>query len=341
MRIIIDGFGGDNAPLEVLKGAARAKKELGVDITVTGDKDKIDACAKENGIDLSGIEIYHAPDVIDVCCDPAKILKEHKDCSMAAGLKLLRDGAGDAFVCAGSTGALVFGATFIVKRLKGIKRAALATVFPTAKTPCMILDVGANADCRPEMIAQFGVMGSAYMSKHMKIENPRVGLANIGSEPTKGREQELESYDRLSRAPINFIGNVEGRDIPLGGADVVVADGFTGNMILKTMEGMGKFFSMALKDMFKSGVSSSVGALLMKNSLMAFKKKMDYTEYGGAPLLGTAKPVIKAHGASNENAFFNAIRQAKIFVETKVIDEISSALAEIKAGESEEDGQAK
>lgn len=334
MRIIVDGFGGDNAPIEVIKGAIKANEELEVDITLVGDENKLSECAKENGLDISRLTVCHAPDIMEVCADPAKILKEYKNSSMAIGLQLLKDGEGDAFVSAGSTGALVMGATFIVKRLKGIKRTALATVLPTRKNPCMLLDVGANADCRPEMLAQFGVMGSAYMNKLMGVDSPVVALANIGAEPTKGRELELETYQRLSKAPINFIGNIEGRQIPLGDADVVVADGFSGNLILKTIEGMGKFFSGELKEMLGSGLGI-IGAAFLVKKIHAFKKKMDYSEYGGAPLLGTAKPVIKAHGSSDAKAFYNAIRQAKTFIETNVIDEISSALEEMKSQESE------
>jgi len=335
MRIIVDAFGGDNAPLEIIKGAAQAHAGLGVDITLVGDEEKIRSCARENAVDISDLAICHAEQVMDVCCEPTKILKEYSNSSMAVGLKLLKDGGGDAFVSAGSTGALVVGATFIVKRLKGIKRAALATVIPTKQSPCMILDVGANAECRPEMLAQFGIMGSAYMNKLMKVDSPRVALANIGAEPTKGRELELEAYKQLSAAPINFTGNIEGRYVPLGEADVVVADGFSGNLILKTIEGMGKFFSSELKGMFKSGVGSKIGALFLLKKINAFKKKMDYTEYGGAPLLGTAKPVIKAHGSSNAKAIYNAVRQAKEFIEANVIGEITSALDELNASKAQ------
>lgn len=334
MRIIVDGFGGDNAPLEVIKGSVRANKELGVDITLVGDSEKLKKCAEDNKIDISGVEIYHAPDVIEVTCEPSKILREYKNSSMAVGLKLLHDGEGDAFVTGGSTGAVTVGATFIVKRIKGIKRCALAMVLPTADKPCMLLDIGANSECRPEMLAQFAVMGSAYMNKLMGVEKPRVALVNIGAEPTKGRELETETYKLLENAPVNFIGNIEGRQIPLGDADVAVTDGFSGNLILKTIEGMGKFMSMSIKDMFKKGIGSKLGGLLLLKKLGAFKKKMDYSEYGGAPLLGTAKPVIKAHGSSNANAFFNAVRQAKIYVERNVINEISAALEELKSEET-------
>lgn len=331
MRIIVDGFGGDNAPLEVLKGAVLAVKNLGVEITVVGDTEKINTCAKENNIDISQLKVHHADTVMDVCCDPALILKEYSNSSMAVGLKLLKDGEGDAFVSAGSTGALVMGATFIVKRLKGIKRAALATVVPTIDKPVMLLDVGANAECRADMLLQFGLMGSAYMNKLMGVDSPRVALANIGAERTKGREVDIEAYGLLEKAPINFIGNIEAREVPLGGSDVVVSDGFTGNILLKTYEGMGKFMGISMKEMLTGGILSTIGALFLLKKVNAFKKKMDYKEYGGAPLLGTAKPVIKAHGSSDEKAFYNAIRQAKIFHETNVIGEFSEALASIKA----------
>lgn len=332
MRIIVDGFGGDNAPLEVLKGCVSAVDGLGVDITVVGDQDRINACAKENNIDLSKISLRHADGVMEVCYEPNKILKEYSGTSMAVGLKMLADGEGDAFLSAGSTGALLVGATFIVKRIKSIKRAALATVIPTANSAgALLLDCGANADCRPEMLAQFGVMGSAYMRSFMDLRSPKVALANIGAEPSKGRELELESYKLLQSAPIDFIGNIEGRDIPLGGADVVVADGFTGNLILKTIEGMGKFFGLGIKDIISGGLGTKLGALLLKQKIIDFKKKTDYSEHGGAPLLGTCAPVIKAHGSSDAKAFYNAIRQAKLCVENDLIGKITAGLDELKS----------
>ena len=331
MRIIVDGFGGDNAPLEVLKGAVQAVDGLNVDITVVGDENIIRECAKKNDIDISKLTVAHADGVMEVCYEPKKILKEYSNTSMAVGLKMLANGDGDAFLSAGSTGALVFGSTFIVKRIRGIKRPALATLLPTLKSNCLLLDCGANADCRPEMLAQFGVMGSAYMTRFLGLKSPKVALANIGAEPSKGRELELESYKILESAPVNFIGNVEGRDIPLGEADVVVADGFTGNLILKTIEGMGKFFSTSLKDMFSGGIGSKLGALMLLKKISAFKKKMDYTEHGGAPLLGTQKTVIKAHGSSNAKAFYNAVRQAKICIENDLVGEIERGLIELKS----------
>ena len=330
MNIVIDAFGGDNAPLEVIKGAIDAQKDFNIDITLVGDENTIKKCAKDNALDITSLKIKHADTVIDVCEEPTNVIKSKKDCSMAVGMQMLSDGEGDAFVSAGSTGALVVGATFIVKRLKGIKRPALATILPTATVPTMLLDSGANADCRPEMLVQFGVMGSAYMNKILGVESPKVGLVNIGSEPSKGRDLELETYKQLQEAPLNFTGNIEARQIPLGDCDVVVTDGFSGNLLLKLYEGMGKFFSGELKNVLTKDFKSKIAALMVLKNVNEFKKKVDYSEYGGAPLLGTAKPVIKAHGSSNARAFYNAVRQAKLFTETKVIDEITASLDTMK-----------
>lgn len=330
MNIVIDAFGGDNAPLEVIKGTIDAQKDFKIDVTLVGDENRIKKCAADNSLDISALKIKHADTVIEVCEEPTSVIKSKKDCSMAVGMQMLADGEGDAFVSAGSTGALVVGATFIVKRLKGIKRPALATILPTATTPTMLLDSGANADCRPEMLVQFGIMGTAYMNKIMGVKAPKVGLANIGSEESKGRELELETYKQLKTAPLNFTGNIEARQIPLGDCDVVVTDGFSGNLMLKLYEGMAKFFSGELKTLLTKDFKSKIAALMVMNNVKEFKKKVDYSEYGGAPLLGTAKPVIKAHGSSNAKAFYNAIRQAKQFTETKVIDEITTALDSMK-----------
>lgn len=336
MKIIVDAFGGDNAPLEVLKGSAIAVEKLDdIEVMLVGDEEKIKDTASKNNISLNKITIKHAPDVIEICEEPTSILKEKSECSMAVGMKALVAGEGDAFVSAGSTGALVVGSTFIVKRLKGIKRAALATIMPTAKNPTLLLDVGANSDCRPEMLTQFGIMGSCYMNKIMGIDNPTVALLNIGAEKTKGRALEIETYEQLSNAPLNFIGNIEARDIPKGECSVVVTDGYTGNIALKLYEGMGSFFSKTIKDMLLNGIKSKLAGLLVLKKVKAFRKQMDYSEHGGAPLLGTAKPVIKAHGSSDAKAFYNAIRQANTFAKTKVIDEISASLAAMTAKVSE------
>lgn len=330
MRIIVDAFGGDHAPLEVLKGCALAKEEYGVEITLCGDEEKIRACAKDNGIALDGMDILHAPAVIPVEADPTTLLKEYADSSMAMGMKALKNGEGDAFVSAGSTGALVVGASLIVKRLKGVRRVGLATVIQNANKFYLLMDAGANAECRPEMLAQFGVMGSVYMERLKGVKNPRVGLINIGTEETKGLELQLESYKLLQKAPVNFIGNVEARGLALGECDVAVCDGFVGNVALKLTEGLAKYFSNELKGMFMANLKTKIAALLMKDKIAAFKKSMDYKEHGGAPLLGASLPVIKAHGSSDAKAFKNAIRQAKEYVDNKVIEEMQNALHELK-----------
>lgn len=331
MKIIVDAFGGDNAPLEVIKGAAMAVEQLGVEIILTGNENKIKAAAAENNISLNGISIIHTESVIDIHEEPTSIIKERSDCSMALGLKALADGKGDAFVSAGSTGALVVGATFIAKRLKGIKRAALAPILPTDKGYMMLVDAGANVDCRPEMLVQFAIMGSCYMERVLKVNSPKVGLLNVGAEDTKGRDIEIQAYKMLQNAPVNFAGNLEARDMPNGDCQVVVSDGFTGNVALKLYEGMGSYFSHTLKDMLMSSFSGKLAALLIMKKVKAFKKKMDYSEIGGAVLMGISRPVIKAHGSSDANAFYNAIRQAKNCVDGDVIGEITRSLDMIKS----------
>ncbi len=329
MKIIVDAFGGDNAPLEVLKGCERAVRELGVEIILTGNQDIIKKCAEDNNISLEKTEIVHTEEIFDIHEEPSKIIKTGKNTSLALGLQYLRDGRGDAFLSAGSTGALVVGATMIAKRIKGVKRVALAPVMPSAKGYFMLLDAGANTECRPEMLAQFGAMGSAYMSSVMGVKNPRIALANIGAEETKGRELELESYKLLKNSPINFVGNIESRDIPNGDVDVVVADGYTGNMLLKLYEGMGRFFANKVKEIFSGFIGNLSGLLILKR-IKLFKKQMDYKEIGGAVLLGISRPVIKAHGSSDASAFFNAVRQAKKCVDSDVVGKITDYISAVK-----------
>lgn len=322
MRVIVDAFGGDNAPLEVIKGCARAVSELGVNVVLTGSRNKIEKCAAENGISLSGIEIEHTDDVFDIHEEPKEIIKSGSNSSMVLGLRLLSEGKGDAFVSAGSTGALVMGATFIVKRIKGIKRVAPSPVMPADKGSFVLVDAGANTECRPEMLVQFAVMGSAYMEKVMGVKDPKVGLLNIGSEETKGRELEIAAYKLLEESGLNFVGNIEARDMPKGEVQVVVTDGFTGNIALKLYEGMGSFFSKKLKWIF-SGLGK-IGAIVSLGKIKELRRQMDYKEVGGSALLGVKKPVIKAHGSSDATAFFNAVRQAKKIVDGNVIGEIES-----------------
>ena len=325
MKVIIDMYGGDNAPKAPILGAAMAAKELGVDIVAVGNEAEMRKICEENGI--SGFEFIDAPLVMPVCAEPTEVMKSYKESSLAVGLRALADGRGDAFVSAGSTGAIVVGATLIVKRIKGIKRAALASVIPGLDRSYMLLDLGANVECRPEMLCQFASMGSIYMNKLEGVKNPEVGLINIGAEESKGGELQKEAYKLLKESDLNFIGNVEPRDLPKGVCDVAVADGWTGNIVLKLTEGLVSAFGKKLKGVMMSSLLTKLGALTMKGALTDFKKSMDYTERGGAPLLGIAKPVIKAHGSSDPKAFMNAIRQAKTFYEQDVIGTISAAVA--------------
>lgn len=331
MKIIVDAFGGDNAPLEVLKGARLAAQEYGVEILLAGDRSEIERCAKQNSISLDGMEILDAQGMIPVEADPTTLLKEYENCSMAVGMRALKEGKGDAFVSAGSTGALVVGASLIVKRLKGVRRTGIATVIPNEKGCFLLMDSGANAECNSDMLVQFGMMGSVYMNKILGVNSPRVGLINIGTEETKGLDLQVETYHKLQNAPVNFVGNVEARSLPMGECDVAVCDGFTGNVVLKLIEGMAKFFSNQLKGMLLRSTKTKIAALLLKDSVADFKKKLDYKEHGGAPLLGISKTVIKAHGSSDARAIKNAIRQAKQCIESGVIEQIEQNLSQMKA----------
>lgn len=329
MKIIVDAFGGDNAPRSVLEGAVLAASEFKAEISVVGDTSKIIACAKENGIDIGGIAIIDADSEISMHDDPGIILKAKKDSSMAVGLQCLAEGGADAFVSAGSTGALLMGGTFIVKRIKGIKRPALAAIVPSATGCFMLVDCGANVEARPEMLVQFAQMGSVYMALERGVKNPRVGLVNNGAEETKGTDMLRETYRLLSETKnINFIGNIEGRDAPLGACDVAVADGFVGNIMLKTMEGLGKAMYDKIKAVFMKNAVSKLAAVTVKGGLKDFKHSMDSSEYGGAPLLGLQKTVIKAHGNSDARAIKNAIRQAIGCCEADVPGNIEKGMSE-------------
>lgn len=326
MKIIVDGFGGDNAPAEVLKGCAMAVAEYGVEILLAGKKEVLEQSAQKNQVSLQKIEILDAPEILTMEDSPKDILRTKKNSSMSMGIAALRDGRGDAFVSAGNTGALVLGSNHFLKCIPGIKRAALAPILPSDTGCFMLLDAGANLECTPEMLFHFGIMGSLYMEKTMRVQIPRVGLVNIGAEETKGGDLQRQAFALLKASKLHFTGNLEARNIPYGDCDVVIADGFTGNVILKLTEGLGLTLSSNIKAVFKRNLISKLAALMVLPGLKDFKKKMDYTEYGGAPLLGISKPVIKAHGSSNAKAFKNAIRQARNFVAGNVINEIIANL---------------
>ncbi len=330
MRIIVDAFGGDNAPLDIIKGSADAIKELGVDITLTGDENTIKRVCSEQGIDAEQFTIVHADSVISQNEAGSEIMKSKADCSMAVGLRLLAAGEGDAFISAGNSGAVCVGATLIVKRIKGISRPGFAPIIPGVKGHFMLMDSGANLQCRPEMLRQFGIMGSVYMNKVIGVENPRVGLANVGTEEHKGTEIQQEAYALLQKAPVNFIGNVEGRDVPNDVCDVLVCDGFTGNLILKTYEGVAIALMKKIKGIFIKNLKNKIAAALVMKDVKGLKKQFDYSEHGGAPILGVKKPVFKAHGNADAVTFKNAIKLTVQYVERNVIGEISDALEKIK-----------
>ena len=325
---------GDNAPLELIKGAVMAVTDLPVDLILTGDRDVIEACAAENNIGITGehIEIVHTTEVISMDDEPLSVRRK-KDSSMSVGLKMLADGLGDAFVSAGNTGALYAGASLIVYRIKGFRKAAIATVLPFEK-PVLLVDSGANVVVTDENLEQFALMGSIYMNKIFGIENPAVGLLNNGAEKTKGTQILQDTYARLSDLDnINFIGNVEGKELPTGVCDVIVTDGFTGNILLKTIEGLGSFLFGKIKHIFLKNIMTKFSAAIIKKEFTAFKKQFDASEYGGAPLLGISKPVIKSHGSSDALAVRNAVRQAMNYINTGIIYEISKITNEEKESE--------
>ena len=318
MKIILDAMSGDNAPLEIIKGAEQAMQEYPVDIVLVGQEEIIRSVASDNGIDLDGIEIVDAPDIISMEDRALAVIKEKKESSMSVGLHMLMQGEGDAFVSAGNTGALLAGATLLVRRIRGIHRAAITTIMPFP-CPVLLMDSGANLVVTPEDLEQFAAMGSVYMEKIYGIRSPRVGLLNNGTESTKGLPLQVEAYKLLSESKdINFIGNVEAKELPFGVCDVIVTDGFTGNIVLKFLEGMGKMMVGLLKDIFMSNALTKVSALAMKGKLKSIKKNFDASEHGGAPLLGISSPVIKAHGSSDANAIKHAVRQAMTFVHTGI-----------------------
>jgi glycerol-3-phosphate acyltransferase PlsX len=329
MKIIVDAMGGDNAPQAPVMGAIQASKEYGVDIILVGRGEDILKTLADNGIsDLpAGVAVAHASQVVEMCDDPATAFRKKKDSSLTVGLTLLKEGEGDAFVSAGSTGALLSGATLVVKRIKGIRRAALAPVVPTGNGGAVLIDCGANAECPPEYLLQFAYMGSYYAEKVLGRPHPKVGLLNIGVEPSKGTTLQTTVYPMLEAAKdagrIDFVGNVEAREAVEGAVDVIVADGYSGNIFLKTMEGTGLFLVKELKGIFKKDLISKLAAVMVSGGLKGLKKTMSSSEVGGTALLGISKPVIKAHGSSDAYAVQNAVRQAKQYIESGMIASVA------------------
>ena len=336
MKIIVDAMGGDNAPASNVKGALDAVRELGVEVILVGRGEDILGVLKAEGVsDLPhGLEIAHASEVVEMCDNPATAFREKKDSSLTVGLNLLKNGDGDAFVSAGSTGALLSAATLMVKRIKGIRRAALAPVVPTGGGGAVLIDCGATAECTPEYLLQFAFMGSYYAERVLKRPEPKVGLLNIGAEPSKGTDLQRTAHQLLTQADkagrIRFIGNVEAREAVYGQADVIVTDGYSGNIFLKTMEGTGGYMAKQLKAMFTKNIFTKLAAALVADGIRSLKKSMDAGEVGGTALLGISRPVIKAHGSSDDFAIKNAIRQAQTFAASGIIDDITENIDHMK-----------
>ena len=328
MKIIVDAMGGDNAPVSNVRGALAAVRELGVEVILVGRGEEILKVLKDDGIDElpPGLEIAHASQVVEMCDNPATAFREKKDSSLTVGLSMLKNGDGDAFVSAGSTGALLSAATLMIKRVRGIRRAALAPVVPTGAGGAVLIDCGATAEGTAEYLLQFAFMGSYYAERVLKRPEPKVGLLNIGAESSKGTDLQREAHALLTEADkagrIRFVGNVEAREAVFGQVDVIVSDGYSGNIFLKTMEGTGGYLARELKAMFKKNLLTKLAAVLVSGGLKEFKKKMDSGEVGGTALIGISKPVIKAHGSSNDYAIKNAIRQARDFAASGMIDDL-------------------
>ncbi len=333
MKIIVDAMGGDNAPLEIVRGALEAHKACGADILLVGRAAEVLRAVEQCGEKTlpAGVEIRDAAEVIEMSDDPATAFKLKKDSSMTVGLNLLKEGAGDAFVSAGSTGALLAGATLLVKRIRGIRRAALGPSVPIYNGYITLCDCGANAECTPEYLLQFAFLGSFYAQRVRHIERPRVALLNIGAETEKGDALRHETFALLQEAGeqgrINFIGNIEANDAIMGGADVVVTDGFSGNIMLKSLEGTAKFLMKELKGVFLTNTRTKLAAGLVRNEIGGLKKQADPGEIGGTPFLGISRPVIKAHGGSDANAIKNAVLRAKEYAESGFIEDIEANIA--------------
>ncbi len=343
MKIIVDAMGGDNAPLEIVKGALSAQKRFGVDIVLTGDETAIRAAARSCGYDAlpANVTIVPTTETVEMCDDPSTVFRRKKNTSMGVGLTMLREGEGDALVSAGSTGALLTGATLITKRIRGIRRAAMAPVIPTTTGSAVLIDCGANAECTPEYLLQFAYLGNFYAKRVLGVAEPRVGLLNIGSEDSKGTALQKETLALLKKADadghLRFIGNIEAKEAIKGGCDVIVCDGFSGNVLLKTMEGVGSFAGTALKNIFKKNLLTKLAAALVLPGLNDFKARLDPNKVGGTAFIGISKPVIKAHGASNAEAVENAVGQAAAFARSGLIADIEANVGLMRLGAAAEE----
>lgn len=335
MNIMIDGMGGDHAPEEIVKGAVQAAKEISGTVSIIGREERINECLQALNWNGDNIEVVNATEVISNNESPAMAVRKKKDSSISKGMRMLKEGEVDAFISGGSTGALLSAGLLILGRIRGIKRPAIAAFFPKIgmNDTSLILDCGANAESRPEYLLQYGIMGSIFVEKVKGIENPEVMLLNVGAEEEKGDPLHKESFELLRNADINFKGNCEGRDVPFGCCDVVVTDGFSGNVFLKSSEGVALAVMKRIKQKMTEGLVAKAGALLSYNKLKEIKKEFDYSEEGGAPILGLKDPVLKIHGSSKANAVYNAILKAVPYVEQDVTALIENAITEKSSGE--------
>lgn len=335
MNIMIDGMGGDHAPEEIVKGAVQAAKEISGTVSIIGQEERINECLQALNWNGDNIEVVNATEVISNNESPAMAVRKKKDSSISKGMRMLKEEEVDAFISGGSTGALLSAGLLILGRIRGIKRPAIAAFFPKIgmNDTSLILDCGANAESRPEYLLQYGIMGSIFVEKVKGIENPEVMLLNVGAEEEKGDPLHKESFELLRNADINFKGNCEGRDVPFGCCDVVVTDGFSGNVFLKSSEGVALAVMKRIKQKMTEGLVAKAGALLSYNKLKEIKKEFDYSEEGGAPILGLKGPVLKIHGSSKANAVYNAILKAVPYVEQDVTALIENAITEKSSGE--------
>lgn len=338
MRIVIDGMGGDNAPKSNVEGVVNAIKEYGVDLIITGDKDILEKEFSKYDFDRNKLEIVHTTEIIENEDKPVKAIRSKKDSSMVVALRLVKEGKADAIVSAGSTGALLAGGLFVVGRIKGIDRPCLCPAIPNVnKGMTIIADGGANADCKPRNLVDFAAMSNIYAKKVLGLNNPKIGLANIGSEEGKGNDLVKKAYEELKNIDINFIGNVEARDVINDCTDIIVCDGFTGNILLKSAEGVAMSVMNLIKETLLNSTKGKIGAMLIKDDMKKLKSYMDYSEYGGAPLLGVNGGVIKAHGSSNSTAIKNAINQGIKFANGNVVEDIKEFIKTMEESNSKDD----
>ncbi len=331
MKIILDGMGGDNAPEAIVEGAVLASKEIQHQIAIIGKEDLIKNELKKYKYDEAKIHVINAEEVITNDEAPVRAVRSKKDSSIVKGINMVKSGDGDIFVSAGSTGALLAGGLFILGRIPGIDRPALASIYPiVGGIPSLLVDAGANSECKPNNLLEFGIMGNIYREKVIGRKNPKVGLVNIGAEAAKGSTLTKAAYSLLEQSDMNFIGNVEAREVPMGACDVIVTDGFTGNVLLKLTEGMALNMLKTLKKRFTDGAKAKLGAALLIDKIRGLKQEFDYSEYGGAPILGVKGPIVKMHGSSNANAVKNTIIKGIPYAEEKVVDIIQNSVLEIE-----------